>query len=1396
VAFDVRSSRLRSRRGVLFVVLAVAFGILPATAFLRPPPAAADTVAQVPDTAPDQATAARYSGQAGKRVQVMDQTTETTETFADPDGTVTTTRHLRPVRVKQGGKWATPDSTLAPKDGVLAPKAATTGITLSAGAGRSAKSVGAQPLLRLTRDGTTAGFDWSGALPEPVVTGSTATYPEVLPGVDLRVEVDVDTVHEVVVVKTPEAAANVAKLGFGVPVQNGTVTKGADGSLHVRNAAGDEKFTAPPAAMWDSSGVETATQDFTRGPAPAGHRAAVGVGLEGAKLTLTPDPKLLAAADTVYPVYIDPTWHDNYCATCGRNHYLVQYACGSGKTPGDAVWDSDDSLRAGYYNDPNSSCSGHLVTARSFVEMNLGGLGGKTIYSAKLTMGLPQPGNCSGSNNIVWAGGISPGLRFNSGPAWWQTVATVSGCPTNVGFDITSTIASAVSTNSPTWTFGIVSPNESDQATWKRYSPQVGFEVKYNSPPNQPKNLAIFNGTQSYPCVQGASRPVLGPTATGYVTRANVSDPDGYQLDARFRVYKGLVSNNTHVWDGREFGSDNILSDANQANRNAVTTLPTTEMNADGLYSWDVHSTDGRETSWAVPCEAEVELTPPAAPGIASQTYPSGAYGGGPGRPGDFTFTAAGTAAPVDHYVWRMDNTAAPSCNGTEAGTVKPKALNGPGTTAIAPGSSGPHVLSAWSCNRAKTPSTRIDYAFTVKDAAAPVASWQFEGDGRSQVTGLRYAGAGTGTFAAGKVGQAAALSGQAGDYFATPTRIVDTTKSFSVSAWVDAADLSGQRAVLSQDGNQTSGFALQYLSAGKWAFSLSGSDIANPVVTSAVSTATPSAGTWAHLTGVYDASAHTASLYVDGSLQQTVTATAPNVSGSLVLGGAKSGGVRTYLTKGSIDEAAVFGRALSAAEVGTLYGANGVPTGLTAAREYTLDGGTQDATGTENTLALHSLTYGPGYSDSAAQSATEDGIGHGSGRALVDQGPGYATTTAPVVDSMQSFTVSAWVKPQDANFYTLAAQMGTKGNAFQLSMSDLNIGLGISTTDTADANAAGWRWAAASIASHVGVWTHVTGTYDAVAGKARCYLDGILVAEVSVAAGTTWRGTGPFTIGKAADYDLGSYKGSIDQVQVWDRALPAAEVGGLANTAVLRTNHQLDGSVTDGVSGSALTPSGGVTMTTDDAGANVARFDNSWTGQMSGARPENLRSDRSFTVEAWVKHRWTAADAAAAAQADPSSGGVDRPGRQAVSVDSPTFSPYLLGYNADTKDSNGVYHPRWQWTLPTSTATPASPQAYFVLSPADVMNNEWTHLTGTYDAVTKTACLYAATDEYQYSPNCQPNVTGWNGASPLEGLLLGATQWAGQRGGHWYGDLRGVRLYSGLLDMQHINADVVLDHP
>jgi hypothetical protein len=795
-------------------------------------------------------------------------------------------------------------------------------------------------------------------------------------------------------------------------------------------------------------------------------------------------------------------------------------------------------------------------------------------------------------------------------------------------------------------------------------------------------------------------------------------------------------------------------------------------------------------TAFSRPAEAGTAWeSAPAAPVVESQAYPSGTFGGGPDVPGDFTFTVTNSPSAVDHYVWRLDNDVSPSCDGVEPGTVKPAEVNGPATATITPASSGSHLLSAWSCNLERTPSARTGYYFSVKDAARPVAAWQFEGDGTSQVTGLRYAGAGTEPYTGGKLGDAAVFVGHPDTYLATSARVLDTAESFSVSAWVNPADLSGTEAVLSQDGNQSSAFALQYQESGRWAFSLGDADVASPLTTSAVSAVTPVTGVWTHLTAVYDATAHTASLYVDGAAQSTVSATAWGSTGPLVVGAAKSGGFRNSLFDGAVDEAAVFDRALSSTEVSTLFGQNGVPAGFSAIREYTMDGSLRDATGTDGGLVLGGgAAFGPGFSNSSGQSATDDTIGSAAGQAWTGSGSGYARTAGPVIDTTRSFTVSAWAKvTENSGHQAIAAQEGAHSSGFELSASPTAWAMGMPTTD-ADGDT--YRWAFSTTAPQVGVWTHLTGVYDSDAGKVLLYVNGILAGQAAIPAGSVFTATGAFDVGTSRLDGTQSafFQGSLDQVQVWGRPLRAPEIAGLANTAVLRANYQLDGSTTDGISGLDGALSGAAAMTTDADGANVARF-GSTGGQIEGVRPQNLRTDGSFTVSAWVRHTWTEADATAASQADPANtNGVDEGRRTAVGVNSPRSSPFLLGYQGQL-DADGVWRSSWSWTLSPDATSESS------MTVSDFESNVWTHLTGTYDAITHTACVYVTIDGLRSSPVCSAGVTGWNGTGDLEDLLIGRGRGDGVDF-DFHGDIRGVRVYTGVLDSQHIEVNTVIDHP
>ncbi|WP_035849014.1 RICIN domain-containing protein [Kitasatospora azatica] len=119
----------------------------------------------------------------GKPVTIDELTTETSQTVANPDGTFTVTRHARPARVKKNGKWTDVDATLSKNaDGTLSPAATPSGVALSGG--------GTAPLAAFKdENGHRFSLTLPFALPAPTVSGDSADYPDVLPGVDLKATV-------------------------------------------------------------------------------------------------------------------------------------------------------------------------------------------------------------------------------------------------------------------------------------------------------------------------------------------------------------------------------------------------------------------------------------------------------------------------------------------------------------------------------------------------------------------------------------------------------------------------------------------------------------------------------------------------------------------------------------------------------------------------------------------------------------------------------------------------------------------------------------------------------------------------------------------------------------------------------------------------------------------------------------------------------------------------------------------------------------------------------------------------------------------------------------------------------------------------------------------------------
>ncbi len=142
------------------------------------------------------------------------------------------------------------------------------------------------------------------------------------------------------------------------------------------------------------------------------------------------------------------------------------------------------------------------------------------------------------------------------------------------------------------------------------------------------------------------------------------------------------------------------------------------------------------------------------------------------------------------------------------------------------------------------------------------------------------------------------------------------TTGSYTVSATTRNAD------IISQNGTQDSGFALQYDRAdNQWAFTMPTTDTANPTYLKALSGTAPTTGTWTHLVGTYNAVTHTLSLYVNGALTGTATDTAPtNATGALTIGRGQANGTPTAYFPGELSTVQAWNYALTPTQIAALY--------------------------------------------------------------------------------------------------------------------------------------------------------------------------------------------------------------------------------------------------------------------------------------------------------------------------------------------------------------------------------------------------------------------------------------------------------------------------------------------
>ncbi|GLY97831.1 hypothetical protein Acsp02_50850 [Actinoplanes sp. NBRC 103695] len=208
-------------------------------------------------------------------------------------------------------------------------------------------------------------------------------------------------------------------------------------------------------------------------------------------------------------------------------------------------------------------------------------------------------------------------------------------------------------------------------------------------------------------------------------------------------------------------------------------------------------------------------------------------------------------------------------------------------------------------------------------------ARWRLDGltDGRAADdvgNGKLTPSSGSVTFSSER-GGAAVLNGIDGRLTSAATP-VDTSRSFSVAAWVKLGATGTTRQAVSADGIKQNPFQLRYDGpSNRWQFVTSQSDSSTPGAVGSTSTSVPSAGTWTHLAGVYDAASQTMRLYVNGSQQDSDTGVRPfPSSGGITVGAGRWNGSVTDFWQGSVDDVQLYQKALSTSEVAAVRDGGG----------------------------------------------------------------------------------------------------------------------------------------------------------------------------------------------------------------------------------------------------------------------------------------------------------------------------------------------------------------------------------------------------------------------------------------------------------------------------------------
>ena len=708
--------------------------------------------------------------QTDKPVEVVSERTPYSTTIANPDGTFTLTQSTTPQRTRAAdGSWQPVDATLVHRpDGTIGPKSAVVDLDFSAGGN-------GKDLIRIGNDRGALRLGWPGTLPEPVLDGATATYREVLRGVDLELTATTEGYREVLVVKSREAAADprLERVRLTATGQGLQVVEGDDGGLRALDEDGNTVFDGPAGLMWDSSGTRAkkaaegtapsqakrdaqgataslrrqtvqgpAAEPDTTVPGPGDASAEMAVQVERGAIGVRPDLDLLRGEDTVYPVRIDPS------VGLGASERSVL------SSDGDRFWQFNGDYGVGNCSVSGPYFCGNNYTNRMYFEFGASKLAGKQVLDATFRAKETWSFTCDAkwvdlerTNNISegtrWPGPsvldhigdrlVSAGRGDLCSPDQPDAWVEFNDNPDETDENLTASVRNLAAGKFSRLTLMLQAKDEGDPSAWKRFDDNAELQVIYVPKPGVPSSVGIIpgSGTTAY-CNKSSSDPLivtrLDPMAQARVqTQVKPANKDEKgELQAEFAVERGDDAAWHQVWSDYRpkpgWDPDETLEKVRMTNR-ADTGLYRMRSRTQSHWTYGTKSGD-LWSSYSPWCYFKIDSTAPKAPQITS----TGVYTectanlcdpkGGPGIAGSFQLKPNAVDKDITAYRWRLlTQKTATTTNGSTV-TVKP-----------VPSLSGTQVLTVQAKDVRERWGDPQEFSFKVANAQGAVGSWHL-GDG------------------------------------------------------------------------------------------------------------------------------------------------------------------------------------------------------------------------------------------------------------------------------------------------------------------------------------------------------------------------------------------------------------------------------------------------------------------------------------------------------------------------------------------------------------------------------------------------------------------------------------------------------------------------------------------